>query len=238
MNRRIYTRDDFDDYAQVDGDASAAVAFVPNAAAPWLREGVPPWHMWGNSQTLRVNAETTDTPAPVSSGQLVKVSYKRPETWHFLLSARIINAPEVTLENELAITVFFDVISGVGRSQSQLLTFETFSWGWVQNQPPPYSKVLWTQQVQTPALRMVFDSDSGEYVDDPNSVRVFNELVGQDVQVNCRVAFFMRGINEGDQSFADVEVSAYFAPKTHVRPDWFVQGPPEVMFPGAETQGK
>lgn len=228
-----------DHYAQVDGDDSGVANFTPaGAGTPWLREGIPPWHMWGNSQTIRVNAETTDTTAPVGTGQLVKVSYKRPETWHFLLVARLVNAPQVVLDNELAVTVYFDVIAGIGRSQSVLQTFETFSWGWVEGEAPPYAKTLYTQQVRTPALRMVFDSGEGIYVDDPASIQTFNELVAQDIQVTCRVNFFMRGINEGDQSFADVEVSAFFAPKTHVRPDWFVNGPPETMFPGAETQGR
>lgn len=229
-----------DDYAQVDGDASGAVQFQgAGGGQPWMREGTPPWHMWGNSQIIRVNAETTDTPAPVASGQLAKVSYKRPETWHFLLAARIVNAPRVTIENELLLTVRFDIITGIGRSQTQLPTFETFSWGWIQDQDPPTAKLLYTQQVQTPALRMVFDSDEGVYVDDPNSVRIFNELVGQDIQINCRVSFFMRGINEGDQSTADVEVSAFFAPKTHIRPDWLIHNAPaELQFPGAEIQGR
>lgn len=226
-----------DDFGQVDGDD--AVAFVPQSAGtPWLREGMPPWHMWGNSQTIRVNASTTDTEAAVGSGQLVKISYKRPETWHFLLVARLVNAPRVTLENELEVNVWFDVTSGIGRSQQKLLTFDQFNWGWIQGESPPLSKVLWTTQVRTPALRMVFDSGEGRYVDVADSIRPSVELVGQDIQVQCRVSLFMRGINEGDQSFADVEVSAFFAPKTHVRPDWFVNGPPEVMFPGAEVQGK
>ncbi len=237
MNWYRGPRHQIDDFGQVDGDAS--VAFNPNAAGtPWLREGIPPWHMWGNSTTIHVEAETTDTAAPVATGQLVKISYKRPETWHFLLAARIVSAPRVTLDNELAVTVNFDIISGVGRSQTQLPTFETMSWGWVEGQDPPMSKILYTQQVQTPALRMVFDPDTEGYIDDPTSVRVFNELVGQDIQVNCRVSFFMRGINEGDAHAADIEVSAFFSPKSHIRPDWFVKGPPEVMFPGAETQGK
>lgn len=241
MNERRYRgrRGDFDDLGQVDGDSPAAVAFQPGGfGQPWLKTGTPPWHMWGNSQVVRVNAETTDTPAPVGSGQLVKVSYKRPESWHFLLAARIIDAPTVTLENELVVTVIFDIISGVGRSQSQLPTFERFTWGWIQNQTPPREKLLWTQQVQTPALRMVFDPDTDGFIDDPASVRIFNELVGQDIQINCRVSLFMRGINEGDQSTADIEVSAYVAPKTHVRPDWFIDGtPPEVNFGGDEIRG-
>lgn len=229
----------WDDYGQVDGDDAGAVQFqAAGAGQPWLREGIPPWHMWGNSQTIRVNASTTDTTAAVGSGQLVKISYKRPETWHFLLVARIVDAPRVVLSNELEVTVDFDVITGIGRSQQKLQNFDRFNWGWIQGQSPPSDKVLWTTQVRTPALRMVFDPDSGEYVDVADSIRPSVEIVGQDLQVMCRVGLFMRGINEGDQSFADIEVSAFFAPKTHVRPDWFVNGPPELMFPGAETQGK
>lgn len=225
-----------DDFGQVDGDDS--VAFQPGSAgAPWLRGGLTPWHMWGNSQVIRANATTSDEFVNQVSGQLVKISYKRPETWHFLLSARMTNvAPLVSPTNDAAMTVVFDVITGVGRTQVQMPNLETFNWKWLGSDTPPVSKVLWTQQAQTPALRMILVE--GEFVDDPASVRVFNELIGEDIQVNCRVAYYMRGIDEGDQTFADVEVSAFLAPKTHIRPDWFIKGPAELMFPGSEIQGR
>lgn len=239
MNQRRYRRGEpFDDYGQVDGDAPAAVAFQAGGLGqPWLRGGVPPWHMWGSSQVVRANATGSDEATVFSSGQLAKVSYKRPDTWHFLLTARIINAPVVPLSNELQVHVRFDFISGIGRSQSQLIGFDLWNWGWTQNEQFP-TYVLWATTAKTPPLRMVFDPDTEFFIPDPLSIRDCNELVGQDIQVNCGVALQMRGINEGDQTTADVEVSAYLAPKTHVRPDWFLEGTsPEVNFGGDEIRG-
>jgi hypothetical protein len=35
-----------------------------------------------------------------------------------------------------------------------------------------------------------------------------------------------------------VEVAAFLAPKTHVRPDWYRDGPNEIVFAGSEVEGK
>lgn len=237
MTHRYYPSDDeIDDLAQVDGD----VAFQPGGAGqPWLRTGVPPWHMWGSSQVVRCEATGSDQATVFNAGQLAKVAYKRPETWHFLFQARIINAPGPVTSptNGLVITVRFDVITGIGRSQSQLVGFDTWNWIWTGSELPP-TTVLWATSAETPLLRYVIDPDSGLYVPDPRGVRVVDQIIGQDIQVTCAVSLEMTGIDEGDARTADVEVSAYVSPKTHIRPEWFLQGTvPEVNFGGDEIKG-
>lgn len=233
--RRFY----IDEHAQVDGDESGAANFTPSGLGqPWLRGGIPPWHMWGNSVEVPLNAYTSDSPLVSTAGQIVKVAYKRPESWHFLLGARIINAPTIDADNDAILTVNFDIITGIGRSQQQMPTFQTFNWKWrnsIAPAPPP-TTIIWCTSTKTPPLGYIFSA--GEFIPDPSTQRDVLELVGQDIQVTCRADFFMRGINEGEQSTAVVEVSAFLAPKTHVRPDWYVKGPPEVLFGGDEIAGK
>lgn len=229
MTRRFYPSDDqVDDFAQVDGD----VAFAPGSAGqPWVRAGVPPWHMWGNSQVIGpVVAETTDTTAPQLTGQLVKVAYKRPDTWHWVFAARIIDAPVPGVAGEAEIEVFFDVIVGVGRAQVKLEAFERFRWQWLGLDQPP-RQTMWTSSALTPALDYIIVGPVSE--PDPLTKRRVDQIVAQDVQVSCRVRFF----NDTGLGTATVEVSGFMAPKTHVRADWFSDGPAEMQFGGGEIGG-
>lgn len=232
MNRFYRSDDEIDDLAQVDGD----VAFAPGSAGqPWLRSGIPPWHMWGNSQVVRAAATGSDEVAVFNAGQLCKVAYKRPESWHFLLAAKIIDAPpEFATPNSALVTVRFDVITGIGRSQSQLIDFAIMNWGWTDDNPVPRNVVLWTTTTRTPALRTL--NVEGVMTPDPASIRYVNELIGQDIQITCSVAFEIEGFDAG-RPHVDVEVSAYLSPKSHLRPDWYIASQPEVKFPGNEIGG-
>lgn len=226
----------FDDFGQVDGDESASVQFQGTGGGqPWLREGIPPWHMWGNSILLDpVPLGNEDLDVPETTGQLIKISYKRPETWHWILSARIVRAPGRPLipVSSVVVTVIFDLIVGVGRSNIQMRNFETFQWAWVGEQEVPTEHVMWSSSGLTPALAYTPLPDPEP---DLTTRRTVDQLSAQDIQVSCRVSMLSE---DGIGDPGAIEVSAVFAPKTHVRPDWFVDGPPELMFPGAETQGK
>lgn len=226
--------DDFDDYAQVDGDASVQFQ-AGSIGTPWLREGVPPWHMWGNTITLDpIPLSNEDFIAPETTGQLIKVSYKRPETWHWVFSSRILRAPGrplIPVASEV-VTVKFDLIVGVGRSTVVMRDFETFQWAWVGEQQVPVTHVMWSTSGLTPALGY---TPLPTPEPDPATRRSVSQITAQDIQLSCRVTIDSEdGIGEPGA----VEVSAFFAPKSHIRPDWFVKGPPELMFPGAEIQGR
>jgi hypothetical protein len=229
-----------DDDAQVDGDASGMVNFTPaGAGVPWAREGIPPWHLWGNTITLDpIPLSNEDLRVPQTTGQLIKVSYKRPESWHWVFAARILRAPggpDAPISSEV-VTVSFDVTIGVGRAMVVLNDFEVFQWAWVGSQVVPTAHVMWSTSGLTPALGYT-PLNPGPPVPDLATRRVISQLSAQDIQVNCRIDI------QSEDGLGDpgaVEVSAFFAPKHHVRPDWFQKMPvvPEVLFAGAETGGK
>lgn len=218
-----------EEYSQFDGDEGPqpVANFVPNAAQPWLRGGVPPWHMWGNTQvidTLTIGALGNLNPVP-KSGQLCKVSYGRPDTWHWVFSAKILSAPDAIAPSLAAVVVVFDLIVGIGRSNIQLPDFETFTINYpgVAPKTPFYStQALGPNRVLTPTPPAVAI---------PN---VISEIAAQDIQVLTRVLAFHTAADLPVQ----IEVSAHFAPKNHIRPDWYRLGPEEVAFPGSETEGK
>jgi hypothetical protein len=64
------------------------------------------------------------------------------------------------------------------------------------------------------------------------------EIVAQDIQLNVRAQIGISGALVGYPYNAVCEVTALFAPKTHVRPDWYREGPQEVQFPGGEVGGR
>lgn len=230
--------------AQIDGDVSPP--FVPPAgmqgspfaaaqgAQPWLREGLPPWHMWGNSQlvTLVGGAFGSGTANTV---QLIKTAYKRPETWHWLLVGKILTGPEVVNPQIAGIQIDFDLIVGIGRSVVQMPSVESFSWAWDDTSGPATARAnpIWSSSFVARNRVLRFGPSFPAVTAVPN---IIEEIVAQDIQLN------VRGIDIGNfvGNNITVEVSAYFSPKTHVRPDWFnnFDGvPPEKVFTGAETEG-
>lgn len=240
----------------VDGDAAHPPqfeAFRPGGAgAPWLRSGMAPWHMWGNSQ--RIDAVVQDSSAAQrtnSPGQLVKISYKRPETWHWLFAAKLVTGPASPIV-ATQIEVAFDLAVGIGRSSIVLQSagvvqdkpFEQFffQWGPVATLFPRNAQ-LYSTQVLGP--NRVFRTDApfpnqegfptpGAFVTGPSLI---NEIVAQDLQLSCRVIALAPPGAASLGSIVTVEVSAQFAPKTHVRADWFQQAPDEVVFAGSEVGG-
>lgn len=226
-----------DDEAQVDGDAP--VAFVsrnPGAGQPWLRGSMPPWHMWGNSvQIVITQFEQEAVLPPVVTGQVIKIAYKRPETWHWVFHARILD-PAIRREFIQPITVelHWDLVLGHGRSQVTIPDFDHWRWAWTTSTMPTPTAPKWATQTLTPSL---FDSIVDPIGPDAATRRQVLQIDGQDIQLNCRAhAFFDSPILPGEN--ITMEVSAFFAPKAHVRPDWFCDGPVEVQYPGDEIGGR
>lgn len=228
-----------DDDGQVDGDGPLraspfATARSPFALArgdqPWLRQGTPPWHMWGNSQLISTTLSSGIFSEGIS-GQLAKIAYGRPETWHFILSARFVSGTAAPLGTLLDLNIVFELTVGIGRSIFQTFQFDSFRFRW-ENANAPTNVVLWTTQVNAPAM---FQNVA---VPLPADVRPVTQIVAQDIQLNFRAALLLAGAAVGYPYTASAEVSAFFAPKTHVRPDWQRKGPEEMQFPGAEVAGK
>lgn len=228
-------REDDEGGFRVGGPSPFASSMV---AQPWLRNGLTPWHMWGNSIEIDVDATTGGAEAPVATGQLLKIAYKRPETWHWVFEARFI---AISRDNAIAeisnLAVYWDLILGHGRSQTTLATFDSWNWIWgdgagVQN--APVGTVMWATQTLTPPLGYRADG-AGSFEPDPTTRRVLTQIVGEDIQLNCRLNFQTGGA----AMRARIGVSAYLSPKVHVRPDWSrLDVPPEAQFPGSEVEGR
>lgn len=215
---------------------------APAAPKPKHGAGVSPWHMWGNTQQITGLVQSPTNPLTFTPGQLARVEYKRPETWHWVLSARLLKGEDADLVDPIIVHVMYDLTIGIGRSavsipmgtgyfdQRNDPAFEhfTFTWGGptVGADPAfPYGASIFSTAVLPP---------STDFVNGPaptKSTAVVNEIVAQNIQLNCRMAVvtFPGGSHVGKS--VTVEVSAHFAPKTHIRPEWHMH-----MFPGAEEQ--
>ncbi len=257
------------DFGQNDGDTSApafadqAAAFQPSKPGqPWLRAGIPPWHLWGNSQqitTLVQNPSAILAARTSTGGQLVKIAYGRPETWHWLFAVRFISGPQsVGVDSSAQIAVYFNLSVGIGRAAIQIAhdpnqpapparggAFERFTVQWGPLAGFPRGIVLYSSQVLAPNRDYRTDPPfpnqdgfpvAGAFVTGPGFI---DQVVAQDLQLTCDVEAV--GAIPTDPAIGQpvvVEVSAQFAPKNHIRPDWFLNAPDEAVFAGAETGGK
>lgn len=167
-----------------------------------------PWRMWGNTQTFDVLQTTTAVPS-IFGGQLVKVAYGRPETWSFFFAARLIETLNVA-DSGVAV-VNFDVTQGVGRSHITIKNFESFRFEWPGDPPSPFpsGKTKYSTSVVAP------DRDDSSTTSVPVDI---SELVAQDIQIS--VGIFTGGLDYFN-NVLKIEVSAFIAPKAHIRPEWF-----------------
>ena len=240
-------RDRDDDYAQVDGEQPFATSMH---AQPWVQMGgLTPWHMWGNQQTIVVPGSGNEEPVVVTPGQLARLAYRRPESWHWAFVARIAGVsgnyvPDPANRIE-TLTIDFDLVIGHGRTSSILQGFDRFRWMWFPvTQGIQFAHVMWAMSALTPPLDYVITppppAPATGVSPDPASRRVIPQLVTEDLQCNVRCTWAIAGFNEEDgRPSLNVEVAAYFAPKTHIRPDWLQSGvPPEAKFPGEEIRGR
>lgn len=181
---------------------------------------VAPWAMWGNSQTVElVGLAGTQTNATT---QIVNVQYGRPETWNFLFTAKLLSVQPDVLPT--GVNIFFDVAIGLGRSQTTIQAFETYQFSWLAGAGSVLvGKTYRTTSVIVP-FRGAFSSAADPYPTVPNTI---DHLVAQTIQVDARVTMAPA---LGERLV--FELGAYFAPQSHVRPEWF-----EGRFPGGEDNG-
>jgi hypothetical protein len=217
-----------DDDGQVDGDF---VSRLPMAGQSWLRGSLPPWHLWGNTQTIisppsgAFNVVNSSNP-----NEMVRICYKRPETWHWVFQTRLVDMPTPPIPtSNFNISARYDVTIGIGRSVIIMRDFEVHTWGIRNPALPPIGDYM--RSTTAVSKRSYIDDDSAAPV---LQVTEISQLVAQDIQVQCRVEVSGSGVG----ATGTLEVSAMFAPKTHVRPDWLADGPPELQFAGEETAGR
>lgn len=182
----------------------------------------PPWHMWGTSKRVTVVSNGS-----ISTSQLTKINYKRPDTWTFWIGARLLSGPVDGVITQV-VTVRVNIIVGVGRSSFSTKPPSAFSAGFARFQiqvPPLVAPSDVPPKYTTSVLSPLMDDS------DATSAREIAHFPASDINVEANASYLS---NVGD--VIDLEVSAYFAPRTHVRPDWF-SPQPAARFRGGEVGG-
>lgn len=214
---------------QYDGDGPLLGAPLRSPFANAYGQ-TPPWHMWGNQETVTLPQITGNTTAPLKQ-QLLRVSYKRPETWQWLFSATLLAGPQAIAGFANGLVVTFDLTVGIGRTAITIPGFELFQFGWVGPLLAPVQTQIWSTQSRAPN-RQFFTPTPAVPVDS-----IVNQIVAEDIQLGVSVGAAANGGSIGDFT---VLVAAMFAPKTHVRPDWYLpeETPLAAVFPGGEVGGR
>lgn len=196
----------------------AAVALLAAACAEPESEsdmpGVPPWHMWGNSLTVEVPWSVAIL--NVVTSQILRVNYKRPESFNFHFAATLASIPEPV--NPGQIRVSWDLIIGLGRSHTQIAAFEQYIFTF-PGPVNPTGQMKYSTQVVTPPR---IDGTA-------TSASIIDHLIAEDITLNARIDFGGLGPYVVP---AQVKLDAFIAPINHVRPDWFVDD-----FTGEELGG-
>ena len=190
-----------------------------------------PWHMWGGSVPINY----TSGAAPVlnntaQSAQLAKVNYKRPESWSFFFGATCAGPVNPSVTDSIFITLRVDLILGIGRTVFQTYGnllgdgndhFCIFTFA-----APPlgaFGPPKWTTTVPAPPMR------DGLLPPLPTPQQI-DRFCAQDIQ-----AVASMNIDTLPANYAlRTEITAFFAPMAHVRPDWFSEG---EQFRGDEIGG-
>lgn len=202
---------------------------MPSKGLPF---GQPPWHMWGTSQNVSI-PNVAAGPQFQSSNQLARVNYGRPETWSFFFAAELIKAPTPNAGNLLVI-VEYELIIGLGRSNvsvnstnnGQRQGFARFVWAIGVTGPVFPANLKWTSTTQTPVL------DEGAVTPRTETVSWFP---AQDIQCSAKTTVITAAGVVADPE-TKLIVHAYFAPRTHLRPEWNLDDPKD-QFRGTEQAG-
>lgn len=256
MNRRVLPpapHRRFDD-GQFDGDRPRSAGFQgqfkPGAGPNALGAAMPPWHMWGNTLQIDTAVQSPTNPITFATGQLVRIAYKRPETWHWVFAVKLIDGPDADAVDGISLRVFFDLTIGIGRSMVQIpasgvfnnqnndRSFDAFELAWggptvgIQTTFPRNAQLYGTA---TQSYKQVL---AGLAPTATTPTALVDQIVAQDIQLNCRVLAITTPGSPFIGGVVRAEVSAHFAPKTHVRPDWFREGPEPAQYQGGEVEGR
>jgi hypothetical protein len=172
-----------------------------------------------------------------------------------LLACRLISGPDA-VGFRTNVSVDFELIVGIGRSNVNInrkfqtstgpqdpgsRPFEHFEFQYGTTGKFPGSILLYSTQVLAPNRTYTTDlaeNQTGNAVPPDESASVISQIVGQDLQLQVS-ANARSGV--GSPAIGGeivIEVSGMFAPKNHIRPDWFMNAPDEAVFAGSEVAGK
>lgn len=174
---------------------------------------IPPWLLWGGTQNLKVVSTGAGTQAPIAQGQIARIDYDRPDTWKWFFLARIVEG--TTAAANTTVTCVFDVTMGVGRTQTTA-RLGRFVFNWAGAVPVSQDAIV----------KFANNRSTGNPQDDGAAAvqNVVDSFPAQNIQVVATVQLL--NLNAGD--FVTMEMTALFAPTTHVPGLWF---PPEEFKP-------
>lgn len=183
-----------------------------------LANNLPPWHMWGNGQTVVVNHAVAILITQTS--QLARISYGRPESWRFFLAARILDSStdNAGVPDSGQLQIAWKLVIGLGRAQHTIDNFALFNFTWVAP-TNPVGLQKYTSQVDTPLLSDIVAT----------SAQTIDTIVAQDIQLSADLDFTGGAV---PVKTLTVELDCFFSPITHVRPEWY-----RCEFRGSEDHG-
>lgn len=174
-----------------------------------------PSKMWGQARILRAGTSNASGQETISN-----IQYGRPESWRFLLAARVLGGPLQT--DVTSIAVRWDVATGIGTTRfftaenvlgGGAQDFALFNFSVAAGQQPRSLPTKWATSTTSPLLR------DGE----PDTVlnrSVCEVIVGESIVVSARVLITCADPTP-DPSEYTVECVSLWAPNVHIRPDWF-----------------
>jgi len=197
---------------------------------------ISPWHMWGTHANVVI--PSTAIGVQTITQQLGRIEYKRPETWSFFLGGQIISGS--TTAAVVVVSARLNLLFGVGRSVMDTTTqgtagivqeaFGFFRWR------VPVSGLTMPASVDH-ANKYTTSVRTAPLVENDDATREkIDWIPAQDIQVQASVEM----ITADPAAFCTVRLTAFFAPRTHVRPDWWRHarmGEAE-KFLGGETEGR
>lgn len=213
--------------------------------------GPTPWQQWGNTQAISAPPNTfTDPNVSEQKITLCRVGYGRPDTWRFLLAAKLISAPATAIGEQASVALWFELMTGIGRSSVIIPFWASLpGWQWNFGAAVPVNVLDWTNwtsgsnqgRVLTDPFNTVSDEVPPVTTAFPQISSSFtiptDTVIGQDMTLVAHVNFVTDIV--GVTQPAVVEVSGYFSPNTHVRPDWMqIDADPRAQFPGGEVGGR
>lgn len=166
---------------------------------------IDPWHQWGSTQVANMQGlGGGGAPPGVTLQQLVDVKYNYPTEWKFFFAVQLSHAVQgVPLPGSAYVDIALTL--GIGRSNTRIEQFSKylFTSAEISAQATKFSdntEVTPTDPTGTPA---------------PNIIRAFP---AQSIQITAQL-FSTAPIPAND--ILTAVVTAYVAPATHIRPEWF-----------------
>lgn len=162
-----------------------------------------PWHMWSTSAIVDVNPGHLGGIQEFSSPQLASISFGRPDTWSFLFWAQATlqySAPALAA----ILQVRFEVQLGLGRTNQIFPDFEEYSIRQADLDP---RRLIYTGEVVSLNTR-------GTGLP---AITPIDHVTAQTINVKAN---FVSDNGAGFQT-GQVLVGCFFAPRSHIRPEWF-----------------